>query len=168
MATLPLEGIRVADITVIYAGPSATMHLADWGAEVIRVESTIKGETTFTMEGAARIQYEYAVNGNTYENDRIWYAIRTNTRPIKQLTDGLRPNSPVPVCYDPNNPARSVLLRGHDPNNWSLLVLSLLGPVGAWLLWNRRLDADQEELLKKYLKADTSEIRKTRAARAAN
>ena len=40
MGKLPLEGVRVVDITVIYAGPFGTMNLADWGAEVIRVEST--------------------------------------------------------------------------------------------------------------------------------
>ncbi len=39
MEKLPLEGIRVVAISVVWAGPFASSLLADWGAEVIRIES---------------------------------------------------------------------------------------------------------------------------------
>ncbi len=35
---LPLDGVRIVDQTLAWAGPFGTQLLADWGAEVIRVE----------------------------------------------------------------------------------------------------------------------------------
>jgi crotonobetainyl-CoA:carnitine CoA-transferase CaiB-like acyl-CoA transferase len=41
---LPLEGIRVIDLTVWFQGPVAGQHLADFGAEVIHVERPQGGD----------------------------------------------------------------------------------------------------------------------------
>ena len=43
-----LEGVRVVDLTTAYSAPFATMQLADFGAEVIKVENAATGDPART------------------------------------------------------------------------------------------------------------------------
>lgn len=49
MSRLPLEDIKIIDLTTSYSGPIGTMQFADFGAEVIKVES-LRGDSSRTWE----------------------------------------------------------------------------------------------------------------------
>lgn len=48
-AAAPLAGLKVIDLTRLLPGPVCTLHLADLGAEVIKIEDTGAGDYTRTM-----------------------------------------------------------------------------------------------------------------------
>lgn len=68
---LPLQGVKILDLSRVLAGPYATMVLGDLGADVIKVEHPERGDDTrhwgppFVGEGEARESaYFLAVNRN--------------------------------------------------------------------------------------------------------
>lgn len=53
--TLPLAGLTVIDMTRLLPGPAATMHLVDFGADVIKIEDTGAGDYLRSFPPAALI-----------------------------------------------------------------------------------------------------------------
>jgi benzylsuccinate CoA-transferase BbsF subunit len=64
--TRPLEGVRVADFTWVWAGPFCTLQLAHLGAEVIRVETATRPCVTRMLPPWAN--GEFGVNRSGYFN----------------------------------------------------------------------------------------------------
>lgn len=66
MTNLPLSDIRVLDFAIARAGPVAVRQLADWGADVIRIEP-IGGDTSTAHLGSGRMNSDFQ---NLHRNKR--------------------------------------------------------------------------------------------------
>jgi crotonobetainyl-CoA:carnitine CoA-transferase CaiB-like acyl-CoA transferase len=75
-AGLPLDGVRVVDLTAFWAGPSATHALAAFGADVIKVES-IQHPDGIRYSGGMRSDVD-----DWWEYGWLFHGVNTNKRSV--------------------------------------------------------------------------------------
>jgi crotonobetainyl-CoA:carnitine CoA-transferase CaiB-like acyl-CoA transferase len=73
---LPLEGVRIVDLTAFWAGPAATHLLAAFGTDVIKVES-IQRPDGIRYSGGVRTDVE-----DWWEYSWVFHAMNTNKRSV--------------------------------------------------------------------------------------
>jgi crotonobetainyl-CoA:carnitine CoA-transferase CaiB-like acyl-CoA transferase len=72
MKKLPLEGVRVLDLTMMWAGPFATMRLAEMGAEIWKIESPSAWDNIRTLlpQPGVADPWNSAYYFNAYNRDK--------------------------------------------------------------------------------------------------
>jgi len=101
-AALPLSSIRVLDLTLARAGPTCVRHLADWGADVIRIEPP-----AMQSEDAAGIRHGFDFQ-NLHRNKR---AIRLDLKAAEGHAAFMRLVETADVVVENMRPAVKQRLR---------------------------------------------------------
>ena len=134
---LPLEGLRVLDLTVVWVGPYATRQLADWGAEVIRVEPL-------------NLFQPITRGANARPSKELLQMSRSHTMAAPDWEPGPRPWNRMPLFNSHGRNKLSMTLNLHEPGGRE--VFNRLLPVSDVLIENNvpetidKLGLDYQEL----------------------
>jgi crotonobetainyl-CoA:carnitine CoA-transferase CaiB-like acyl-CoA transferase len=112
----PLAGIRVLDLTLARAGPTAVRHLADWGAEVITVLAPDGGEPLIGRDGS---DYQNLHRGKRFisldlKSDKGREAFLRLVARADVLVENMRPpvKHRLKIAYDDLKPINPRLIYG--------------------------------------------------------
>ena len=131
-AKLPLTGIRVLELTANWAGPLAGRHLADLGAEVIKIEAPDRPATRGSpYPGGDPSKYHYNRSGLFNKMNRNKYGITPNLQDAKGRELFLRLVAESDVVLENNSPRvmrnfdlEYPVLRGANPE---IIMVSISG-----------------------------------------
>src|SRR2546421_5145493 len=93
----PLQGIRIVDLTTVIMGPYATQILADYGAEVIKVEppegDIMRGAAPMNGPAMGHLHLDRKSTRLNSSHDQISYAVfclkkKKDCRVCKRELDG--------------------------------------------------------------------------------
>jgi crotonobetainyl-CoA:carnitine CoA-transferase CaiB-like acyl-CoA transferase len=98
-APLPLAGIRIVDLTMVWAGPFATKLLADLGAEVIKIEGPARTDLTRILTIPATREFARPFDAsryfNEYNRNKLGMAIDVQNPAGKQIVRDLAAKADV-------------------------------------------------------------------------
>jgi len=95
-ADLPFAGLRVIDVTAVWAGPFGTRYLADYGAEVIKVEGPSSSDPVRTMGGARGVpEINQSFYFNEYNRNKLGISLDLKQREGMEALRRLIANSDV-------------------------------------------------------------------------
>jgi formyl-CoA transferase len=127
---LPLEGIRVLDVSTYIAAPAAAVVLGDYGADVIKVEEPGGGDPNRTIMGIpsypkARVNYPWQMDARNKRS----IALDLKHAAGRAALDRLIPGTDVFITNFPMPVRERLRLRAEDvtPLNGRLIYASLTG-----------------------------------------
>jgi crotonobetainyl-CoA:carnitine CoA-transferase CaiB-like acyl-CoA transferase len=160
MAVLPLEGLRIVDLSMWFAGPMASRLLADMGAEVVKIESLRhidpwRGPAVITPEMAARLPegtvterpYNRSAGFNLQNRNKLGITLDLSMAEGKEVFKKLvRISDVVLENYSPRVMSSLGLgypvLKGIKPDiiMMSLPALGRTGPDKDWVAFGQTID----------------------------